>query len=312
MAYGSQHSFWMVPEVTYGTTPTTPAFVSIPVSKFTGGISMTTLIDDTIRGDRQIVDARGGAITSKFDITTKLRYSAYDSLLAAVLCGAWTQVGSSTTYQLLTGVTYQSFTGERHFADLTDKPYYRQPGTELSKMSLKCTKDALIDATFSCVSQTEIDDTAAITGATYGTIPTAVGPFDSFTGSISEGGSSIGIVQDFSLDIDNNLELKPVVGSRLTLRPAKLLSNVSGTLQVYFETDTLWDKFKASSYSSLALTLTDPLNNQLVIAIPRIMYTGEANRDVTGPGAVSMSLKFQGLLDSGTGTNISFTRTPHS
>lgn len=306
MAYGSQHSFWMVPESSYATTPATPAFVSIPLSKFTGGASLTTLEDDTIRGDRQIAYVVNGAISDKFSATEKLRYGAYDSLIEAVCCGTW------TTNVVNAGTTYRSFTGERHFADLTDKPYFRHTGVEVSKMSLKCTKDALIETTFDFNAQDENDFAAQITGATYGSIPTSVGPFDSFTGVITVGGTTQTVVQNFTLEIDNSLEEKRVVGSRLALEPAKLFSRVSGTLQVYFDNATLFDLYKPGSFSSLSLTLNDPAGNALLFTVPKMLFTGEAHRDVSGPGTVSMSLKYTAILDPVTGTNISITRTPHA
>jgi hypothetical protein len=306
MAFGSQHSFWMVPESTYGTTPATPAFVSIPLTKFSGGASLTTIEDPTIRGDRQIAYVVNGAISDKFSASEVLRYGAYDSLLEAVCCGTW------ATNVLKAGTTYRSFTGERKFADLSDKPYFRHTGVEVSKMSLKCTKDALIETTFEFNAQDENDAATAITGATYGSIPTSVGPFDSFTGLISVGGTTQTVVQDFTLDIDNSLEEKRVVGSRLALEPAKLFSRVSGTLQVYFDNVTLFDLYKPGSFTTFALTLTDPAGNSLLFSVPKALITGEAHRDVSGPGTVSMSLKYMAILDPSTSTNISITRTPHA
>ena len=306
MAYGAQHTLWLVPEVTWGTTPATPAFVPHPLTKISGGASMTTLVDPTIRGDRQIAYVRNGAIADKLEVGDVLRYGIYDALLEGACCGDW------TTNVLKPGVSYHAFSGERHFADILDKPYFRHTGLEVSKLNLKVGKDSFVEATFSLMGQDENSAAAAITGATYGTVDTSNSPFDSFTCTITEGGSSIVVVQDFSIDIDNKLEEKRVVGSRLALRPAKLFSDVQGTVQVYFENAALFDKFKASTFTSMSLTLTDAAGNSLAISIPKLLFTGEANRDVSGPGTVSTSLKFQAILDPVTGTNLSITRTPHS
>lgn len=306
MADGSQHSYWIVPEVTYGTPPATPVFASIPISKMTGGVSMSKLVDDTIRGDRQITDVRNGAISSKVELNTKLRYGAYDALIEAVMCGTWT---TNVVHQ---GVTYRAFTGERHFADISDKPYFRHTGLEFDKFSIKCSKDALIEADFSGMSQDENSYAAIITGATYGSIPTTTGPFDSFTGVVNEGGSTIGVVSDLSFDVANNFEERKVVGSRLALRPSKLLFDVNGSMTVYFQDATLFDKFKGSTSSTLSLTLTDPAGNALAFSIPNILYVDSAHRDVSGPGPVFIPLKFQARLDSGSGNTLSITRTPHA
>ena len=306
MAYGSQHSLWITPEATYATTPATPTFAAVPLTKISGGASMTTLVDPTIRGDRQIAYVRNGAIGDKFDIGAVLRYGIYDSLIEAAACGDW------TTNVLKPGVSYKSFSAERHHSDVSDKPYFRHTGMEISKLNFKVGKDSFVEATFSCVAQDENDAAAAISGATYGSVNTADSPFDSFTCTINEGGSAIAVVQDFSIDIDNKLEERRVVGSRLALRPAKLLSDVQGTLQVYFENAALFDKFKASTFTSMSLTLTDSATNALAITIPKLLFTGEVNRDVSGPGSISASMKFQAILDPVTGTNLNITRTPHA
>lgn len=306
MAYGAQHSLWLVPEVAWATTPATPAFVAHPLTKISGGASMTTLVDPTIRGDRQIAYVRNGAIADKLEISDVLRYGLYDNLIEAACCGSW------TTNVVSPGTTYHSFTGERKHTDVSDKPYFRHTGLEVGKASFKVTKDSFVEATFSLMGQDENDYATAISGATYGAIDTSNSPFDSFTCTLNEGGSSIQVVQDFTIDIDNKLEEKRVVGSRLALRPAKLFSDVQGSVQVYFENAALFDKFKASTFTSMSLALTDSAGNALAISIPKLLFTGEANRDVSGPGSISTNLKFQAILDPVTGTNISFTRTPHA
>jgi hypothetical protein len=303
MADGSQHSWGLVPETVYGVPVTTPVFANVPISKFSGGISMTKLVDDTIRGDRQITDVRNGAISTKFTADVKLRHTAYDAMLEALMCGTWT---TNVVHQ---GVTYRSFTGERHFPDILDKPYHRQLGVEIDKLSLKAAKDSLISATFSCQAQTEIDAAAIITGATYGSIPTTTGPFDSFVATVSEGGSGIAVVTELDIDINNNFEDRRVIGTRLGRRPSKLLFDVNGSLTAYFEDCSLFDKFLASTGSNLSIVFTDPSANTMQFSIPNILYVDSAHRDVSGPGPIMVPLKFQARLDGGTGNTLSITRS---
>jgi len=314
MADGSLHGYWLVPEATYATNPTNPVFANIPISKLSGGVSMTKIQDSTIRPDRQISDVRNGNITAKVTVDTTFRYGCYDLMLEALLGGTW-DLGSVHDPVLLydtvvQGVVFRSFLGERYFSDISDKPYFRHSGLEWDKLSLKVGKDSLIQATFSGQAQDEVDAASIVSGATYGALLDPL-PFDSFTGGIKEGNATIATVTDFTLDISNNLEARPVIGSRLGLRPSRLLLNVSGSLTVHFMSAALFDKFKASTKSSLELTLTDPIGNNLTISVPNILYVSDAGRDVTGPGAILCALKFQAVLDPNTSNTIKIIRTPH-
>src|ERR1035437_395534 len=312
MAYGSQHSFAMVLETGgYAVTPATPVFFSVPITKFAGGVSMDQIEDTTIRGDRQIAYVVNGAISNKFSATETLRYGAYDSLFEAASCGTWA-AGTGTSFVLSSGVTYRSFTGERHFGDMTGKPYFRHTGVELAKMSLKCGKDALIETTLDFVAQDENSASGIVSGATYGAIPTSVAPFDSFNAVISVGGTAQTVVEDFTLELDNTPEEKRVVGSRLAIQPAMLFSRVSGSIQCYFDSPTLFDIYKPGTATAIDLLLTDPAGNHLEFSAPKALLGGDANRDVSGPGAVHVTFKFKAYLDPSTGTNLVITRTPHA
>lgn len=295
----------MVPESNYGSPPANPPLVPFPMVSMSGGPNMSTLIDDTIRPDRQIYDARNGVRKATFDVQTKFRYGATDTFLEALTCGTWTQD------VLKCGSTYRSFTAERIFADLTGKPYLWHYGTEANKLVLNMKADAMVDATWSFTSTNFQTGAAAMNGSTYAAQPTTK-PFDSFTGSLLEGGNPIATLQDLTIEIDNGLEMRPVVGSYVSLRPSKLLLQVTGTSTMYFENATLLDKYINGTESSISVTLLDPAANSLVIAMPRVKYVGDGHPDVKGPGPVTLALKFHALLDDSSATTISFTRTAHA
>lgn len=304
MADGSLHSLAICAESTYGTAPTAPTWDNLPLSTFSGGLSFDTLIDDTIRADRNVVDARNGAKKVAFELPCKPRYGAYDQLIEAGLCGTW------TANVLKNGVTYRSFTTERYFSDITDKPYVRHLGTEVNSMSLSVKANNFVEASFGFMAQNVIDDASQIASSTYNAAPTSNRAFDSFTGSISEGGSAIGTVSEISIEMTNNMELRPVVGSPLTLRPSKLLFNVSGTMTTYFNSAALLDKFLAGTSSSVTLVLTDKGSNSLTIYLPAVTYVGEANADIKGPGPVMQTLKYQAVYHAATAATVQITRTP--
>ena len=151
--------------------------------------------------------------------------------------------------------------------------------------------------------------------ATVGTIaaiaPTASltdSPFDSFSGTLSEGGSPIAVVTSIDLSLANGLEPVFVVGSNTTPKIVPGRSNLTGSLSAYFENRSMLDKFINETESSIELELIDVDGNKYDIEIPRIKYTG-ADNGVSGEGAIVMNMPWQALYDSNEATNIKITRT---
>lgn len=88
-ANSAQHTLAFVPEVTYGTTPASPAFAYCPIKGTTLALTKGTFESETIRADRQLADVRPGNRQVGGEINFELAYGNYDTLLAAVLCGTW-------------------------------------------------------------------------------------------------------------------------------------------------------------------------------------------------------------------------------
>lgn len=311
MANGSRHSMRYVPEVTYGTTPATPAFKPIRHTGTTLGLSKETLQSEEIRDDRQIADFRHGAYQVGGDINVELSYGSFDDLLEAVLLGTWeTGVPAVGTDRLKAGVVRRSFTVERYFGDIlsADKPYHRFPGVEFNTLALSITANTMVTGVFGVLGQSLTLGTAIVAGATYAS-PTTTSPLDSFTGTLNENGTPIAVITEIQLNIENGLEARFVVGSKQSIRPSVGRSNCSGTVTAYFENSLLLEKFINETESSIVFELPDGAGNLYTVTLPRIKYNG-GQPDVDGEGPITLSMPFQALLDSTTGTNIIIDRTP--
>lgn len=298
MADGSRHSMRMVEELLYGVTPDTPVFTPIRHTGTTLGLSKENLQSNELRDDRQIADFRGGAYNVAGDISIELSYGSFDEILEGLLGGTW------TADELTAGVVRRSYTIERFFADLAgaDKPYHRFTGVEFNTLALQVNANAMITGTIGVLGSDMETDTALITGATYDAA-TTTRPMDSFTGSLTEGGVPIAVVTEVTLNVNNGLSTRYVVGQRNSIRPSIGRSNVTGTLTAYFENSLLLDKFINDTPSSLAFTLPDGSANELEFELPRIVYTG-GQPDVTGEGPITLSMPFQATRDPVSGTNI--------
>jgi hypothetical protein len=236
-----------------------------------------------------------------------LCYTDFDDLLEAVLCGTWeTGTPAAGTDQLRVGITRRSFTIERNFADITTR--LRYTGCEFNTFSLSVTPNAIVTATFGVIGADQDSNNTMIVGATY---PSTQGgcPFDSFSGSITEGGSPIGIVTSIELSLENGIEPSFVVGSPVTAGNTIGRSNCTGTLTAYFENTTLLNKFLNETTSSIEFTLASEAGDVLTFSLPNVKYsTGQP--DVSGDGSVTISMEFQALFSAGANSNLVIERTP--
>jgi hypothetical protein len=304
MSDGSRHALYLIPEVTYGTTPTTPAFLAIRHKATTLGVKKDTLMSEEIRNDRQLTDFRMGQRQVGGNIEVELSGDAQlDAMLEALMGGTW------TGDVLKAGTTRRSFSFLRVFEDMVagSRKYHLTKGGEIASMELKVTAKSVTSLTFEVMGKTLTFETAAPVSSTFGALSTT-GVMDGFTGSISEGGSAIAIVTEVSFKLENNMERRFAIGSTDTLLPTQGRSIVTGSLTAYFESDALYQKFLSDTESTLDFTLSNG-SYSYAFSFPKIKYT-DGNPDVQGEKAILLTMPFQAVYDGVALTQLSITRTP--
>lgn len=301
IANGAQHSLHFVAESSYGTTPSTPTWTPCPHTGTTLALTKDGIESEKLRGDRQVEDFRHGNKSIGGDISCELEYAAFDTLLEAAFGGTW------TTDVLKTGTTRRSFTFERKFADLSTPEFHRYTGCEINSMALSIAPNQMVGLTFGIVGKDISLSTSEVASSTY-SADVGETPFDSFTGSITEGGSSIAVVTALELTLENGLEPLFSVGSQTTTQPAIGKSRVTGSLTTYFDSKTLYEKFVNETSSSISVTLTDVDGNDYLIEIGNVKYNS-GQPDVAGEGPVTIAMDFVGLYDSSDASNIVITRS---
>lgn len=288
-----------VEEVTWGTTPSTPTMIALRNTSAGLVLSKDTFQSEELRSDRQISDFRHGTFQVGGDIGFELSYGEYDTLMEAALFGTW------STNVLKAGIDEKFFTIEREQTDITQYGVFT--GCYMNTMNLSIAANAIVTGTFGVVGKS-----ASYSGTPLDASPTAsqtASPFDSFTGTLKEGGVTIAVITSIDLTVDNGVEPTFVVGSNSSARNVAGRSNVSGTVTAYWEDATLLNKFINETESSLELTLGDGLSESYVIEIPRLKYGGGDN-SVSDEGPVEISMPFQALYDETETTNIKITRIP--
>lgn len=301
IATGSKHTLHFVVESTYGTTPTTPTWTPCPITGVSLGMTKDAIEAGKLRADRQVEDLRHGNKQVGGEINGELEYGAYDDLLEAMAMGTW------SANVLRTGTTRRSFTFERFF-DLATDEYHRYTGCEVNSMTLSVQPNSMVGLTFGVIGQDMSTNTAQVAGSSY-SADLGNSPFDSFTGSITEGGTAIADVTAIELNWENGIEPAFVVGSALTIQPSDGKSRLTGSLTAYFQNRTLYDKFLNETSSEIVFTLTDVDSQSIQFDIPNIKYTA-GNPDVSGEGPVTVALEFTALYNAADTSQVVITRTP--
>jgi len=301
MSDASRHAIYSVEETTYGVTPATPSFETLRHTACSLGMSKDITVSEELRADRQIKCAKHGVKNVAGDIGFELSYGSYDNELEATLLGTWDIDGGGVGVDRLTaGVERRSFTILRHFSDQQagDKPYHRYTGCEYSSMNLTVAPVGTLTGSFTLLGQDQLVETAEPAGSTYAAASDNC-PFNGFTGAVKIDGTIISVITELTLTVENGLEARNVVGSDVTQYPTIGRSNITGSATMYFENSLQVEKFINETESSLEFELNDGTNHYEFL-LPRITYTGGANPDVSGEGAITLAVPFQALVDDTT------------
>lgn len=303
-AAGSESQTAYIEEVTWGVTPsgTGDNTTLLPVTGNTLKLSKNILADETLRSDRQIQSVRTGLKNVAGDLPFAFRYGDFDPFLESALMSAW------STDELTVGKTEKSFTIEKGFTDIGR--YHPYTGCMVKTFSLSIKPDAIVTGSFSMVGKDCVPSATPLFSS-----PVAVSgnePFDSFTGSLKEGGSGTGdeiaIVTGLDFTLENSSEIQRVLMNKTGAGIVSGRSKLTGILTAQFENATLLDKFFNETESSIIIVLEDPDTQTMTFTIPALKYTG-GDPDISGEGPISLSMPFEAYYDSVSGTNFQIDRS---
>lgn len=295
---GSRTGLAFVEEVTFGTTPVTPTMVDLPFNTHSLDLSKSAVTSSQIRPDRQVQVFRHGQRQVGGSIEVEFRADAYDILLESACFGDFSVGGV-----LKVGTTPKFMTVEERNLDITQ--YRRFTGCGVSSLAVNCTPNQMVTMNFNLVGK-DMTTSASPLDASIDAAP-AEPPFDSFTATISEGGSALAIVTSVNFTIDNALSPTFVVGSATTPQLEYGMANVSGELTCYFENLTLYNKFINETESSLVLTLTDG-DDTYEFDFHKIKYSG-GSLPLQSPQSRILTMPFVALLDVAESTNLTITKS---
>lgn len=279
-------------------TPTTESFQLMRTTGDSFNLNRDTFESNELRSDRGITDLKSGNKQASGSIDFELSYENFEDMMEAVLESADTL--SVATDSIQNGTTMQPYSFQKSFP--AGNHYQVYTGMYANTMTLNLAANSQVTGSVEFIgmkqevrtaSASSVADTATVSG----------GLFDSFTGEIKEGGVVIGDVTSMNITINNNLTPTFVLMNDSVKEVIDGRCMVEGTMTVYFEDATLYNKFVNDTQSSVEFTLTDPASSPdgYTFLLPRVKYTG-ATMDVSDEGPVTVTMPFQALQDSTDGT----------
>lgn len=301
-ARGSRRALSYIVEVTPGTTPALPAMT---VLRNTGDSliqSKDSFQSEELRSDRAIVDLTMGNVQTGGGVDFEFSYGSFDDFLVAALYADTTDV----TAGIANGVTERSFTIEKGFPNI---PFYQVfTGVHVNTLSLNIQGNSTITGSFDLLGTGYASGGTTIANSTVAASTGSI--FNSYDLSIRENSIEIGIGLSMTLNINNNLQAAFALGDAEAKEVVDGRCVVDGTIQIYFENATIYDKFKNETESSIEVDLKDPAGDvKYTIELPRIKYT-TADNPVSDEGPVTVSMNFQALQDDIAGHTIKITKDP--
>lgn len=304
---GSRSRLSVAAESSFGVLPTSPTFATLPVKKYSLDLDKVYVPGEDIRSDRMQAVGRHGTRSVSGSIEVDLRREDYDDLLESLFFSTF-----DSNDHLTVGTTPKYLRFEDAALDITK---YRQfSGCVVNSATFNIAVNQAVQATFEIVGRD-----MATSGSSLGS-PSAAStyePFDSFTGTLMEGGvgsgDSLCIVSALQFSINNDVTPAHVILCEDNVDLAAQLeygmATIEGTMTVYYTGTTLIDKFLNETSSVISATVNDATGtNDYTFYFPNVLYTGaKVSHD---PKSRLIELPFKALRGTGgTPWSLRVTRT---
>jgi len=281
------------------------AMAILPFNTHDLDLTKERVAGNELLGDRMPTVDRHGNRQVGGSISVDLRDTDFDLLIESALFSSF-----DTSGVIANGTTPKFLTIEDAALDLSTPQYRKFQGCAVNTMAISAQRNAMIAATFGVVGKNLVQGTSQLAAPSD---PSGGEPFDSYSGSIFEGGTATGdaiaTVTQLDFTLSNSFAPTFVLGSDVTPQLEFGRSEISGTLTSYYEDATLIDKFLNETESSLQVTFDDPASGgAYTFDFPRIKLNGAAV-PVGSPQSRLITIPFIALKDASSGYQLQITKT---
>ena len=210
--------------------------------------------------------------------------------------------------QIVNGTTKTSFNIERTFSDLSGERSLFT-GMMVDTLALNAALNAMITGSMGFIGSRE-ESLAASGGTGYDAAATGevMNGVDDIAGLL-ENEVSVN-AQSLGLNLANNLRAREKLGHLGAFDMGTGTVNVTGTLEAYFESATMFDKYLDYTATSLSLVLLDGAGNAYVIELPNVRFTDGSRQAGAQNQDVLANLSFQAFRHATEDVTIRIARFP--
>jgi hypothetical protein len=260
--------------VTYGVTPATPTFTmlrrdsgGLGTDKETGKISEINL-DNRVRDEIELSQSGSGSYSAG------LSYGSFDDLIAAGLRGSWAA-------NVLTDGAVDPLLTFEETIDNTDGTfsYSEFLGAVVDGMDFGFESMKPVTFKVDIMAQKETLRSAIITGATYSAANTNVVETGNVVASLAVLGlSPVPTVKTLNISIKNNHRKITALGSKFPTCFGPGERDITGTIDAYFKTNTLYQKVLDHGFGAISFTVGTVTLKKYTFSMPDVVFLNGSRR----------------------------------
>lgn len=291
-----------IAESTFATTPATPTFKEM--RRTSGGLELRkgTTISDQVSSRRDVMSEPQLSQDIAGTISMEMSHATMDDFLEAAMGGTW------TSDVLKTGTTLKSFTFEETVPVGATSHYMRFLGCAVNTFDLTFSARQKVTGQIGVMGKSQSAmATSILSGATY----TAANTEPLFTSdkvaSLSILGNTLP-VRSLNINVNNNLRIRPTVGSLYTSDFGMGLIEITGRAEVYFDSATAMAAILNHSSGAISFTVGVDTDKKYTFSIANAQI-GNGSLNLGGrDDDVMVPFEFRALYDSSSSTSMSITR----
>lgn len=298
---GSRHKLQLIKEVTFGTTPATPAMIEIPVTSYTPNIDVGVIRSNQIRSHPFVDRLLHGVDTFDHEMGVELQDDNFD-VLFELLCGDTWATNALKAKDVLSSCTLESA-----HADLTLFDQY--VGTFIRRCEISCqaAEDAAVTATFGLMSKSGTLD-AATTLANSQVAATDVDPFVFADATVTINAVSRPVTA-VSMVMERSVDPLRVLGTRAPREYIPSDFTLTGQITIPLEDNVESGRLVGFSNAPLVVKVGDAgQTNWRQFSIPKVKYK-KMGRPINNRGVILQTIDWEAHRDSVTDTVVNITRS---
>jgi len=236
-------------------------------------------------GFHQVVAVAGQEITVTSITTTEV----LDESDTATISGSYAR----------NGTTRSSFYIERSHEDITQ--YFQYAGMVVNTMSLDFSASSVLKSSFNFIGKSATNSqTTEGTGSNDAAETTEYMNSVSNVGDVNIDGTAASscLLQKVGIEINNNVRGLTSIGNLGFCGVSEGEANISGSLDMYFKDEVMYDKYLASTAFSLSIRVTSNNNDTYIFSLPSCKLNADTINASGKNSDVMENATFQAIMGS--------------